>query len=270
MEIKFLGTAAAEGIPAAYCECPICHGARQKGGKDFRTRSSVVINDYLKIDFPPDTHVHAMRDPKALLGIKHILITHDHSDHLNLPDLCMCRPHFAHRKGRSPVHVYAAAHIVDAIRAYPGFARTDLELHTIEPYAPFAVGEAEVTPLPAEHGARSLCLIFKVTMGGRSYLHAYDTATISPDVVAFLQGEPVDVIAFDCTQGIKEASPRHGSLSRYVELIDRLRDHNIISDHTRLIATHFSHNGGALHAELEAAAEPHGITIAYDGLRVSV
>lgn len=270
MEITFLGTAAAEGIPAAYCDSAVCRGARQRGGKDFRTRSSVIIDDRLKIDVPPDTHIHAMRDPKALLDIEHILITHDHSDHLYLPDLCLCRPHYAHRQGRPPVHVYAAAHIVEAIRDHPGFPRSDLELHPIEPFVAFTAGEAEVTPLPAEHGARSLCLMYKVKINGCSYFHAYDTATIPADVMTFLEGDPLDVIAFDSTQGIKGPSPRHGSLSRFVELIDTIRDRRIIVDHTQLIATHFSHNGGALHAELEAAAKPHGIIIAYDGLRVSV
>ena len=33
MKITFLGTAAAEGIPALWCECPICQQAKELGGK---------------------------------------------------------------------------------------------------------------------------------------------------------------------------------------------------------------------------------------------
>ncbi len=49
MKIKYLGTAAAEGIPAIFCECKICKKARELGGKNIRTRSQALINDDLFI-----------------------------------------------------------------------------------------------------------------------------------------------------------------------------------------------------------------------------
>ena len=33
MEIQYLGTAAAEGWPALFCDCDICHRARKEGGE---------------------------------------------------------------------------------------------------------------------------------------------------------------------------------------------------------------------------------------------
>ena len=49
MKITFLGTAAAEGVPAIFCNCEYCQNARLKGGKNIRTRSQEIINEYIKI-----------------------------------------------------------------------------------------------------------------------------------------------------------------------------------------------------------------------------
>ncbi len=38
MKLTYLGTAAAEGWPAVFCNCPCCRQARVLGGKDIRTR----------------------------------------------------------------------------------------------------------------------------------------------------------------------------------------------------------------------------------------
>ena len=40
MKLVFLGTAAAEAIPALWCGCNICREARRRGGKDIRRRCS--------------------------------------------------------------------------------------------------------------------------------------------------------------------------------------------------------------------------------------
>ena len=45
MKFHFLGTAAAEGIPALFCECAVCKEAREKGGRFIRTRSQALIDD---------------------------------------------------------------------------------------------------------------------------------------------------------------------------------------------------------------------------------
>ncbi len=39
MKLKYLGTAAAEGIPALFCNCKHCASARELSGKNIRTRS---------------------------------------------------------------------------------------------------------------------------------------------------------------------------------------------------------------------------------------
>ena len=43
MKITYLGTAAAEAIPALYCQCAACESARKNLGKEYRCRSGCVI-----------------------------------------------------------------------------------------------------------------------------------------------------------------------------------------------------------------------------------
>ena len=47
MKIHYLGTAAAEGWPAVFCQCDACKAGKEMGGKNIRTRSSVLIDDEL-------------------------------------------------------------------------------------------------------------------------------------------------------------------------------------------------------------------------------
>ena len=51
MRLTYLGTAAAEGFPAIFCNCEYCNEARRLGGKNIRTRSQALVNDDLLIDF---------------------------------------------------------------------------------------------------------------------------------------------------------------------------------------------------------------------------
>ena len=54
MKLTFLGTAAAEGMPALWCECPTCAEAKKLGGKEIRRRCSYLLDGDTLIDFGPD------------------------------------------------------------------------------------------------------------------------------------------------------------------------------------------------------------------------
>ena len=82
MKIQYLGTAAAEGYPALFCQCDSCERARELGGKDIRTRCQALVDDKILIDFPADTYMHALLHGFCLDKIETCLITHNHSDHL--------------------------------------------------------------------------------------------------------------------------------------------------------------------------------------------
>ena len=56
MKILYLGTGAAEGVPAVFCNCDTCREARRRGEKEFHSRSQVLIDGELSVDFPPDAY----------------------------------------------------------------------------------------------------------------------------------------------------------------------------------------------------------------------
>ena len=50
-----------------------------------------------------------------------------------------------------------------------------------------------------------------------------------------------------------------------IEVRDRLKEIGRIDGHTQVYVNHFSHNGRALHEDLEAFYNPVGIQVGYDG-----
>ena len=76
MEIQYLGTAAAEGWPALFCNCEICKKAAIKRGKNIRTRSQAIIDKKILIDFPQDSYMHMLQYGIDMPNIQTLLITH--------------------------------------------------------------------------------------------------------------------------------------------------------------------------------------------------
>ena len=95
MKLTYLGTSAAEGFPALFCNCKNCRAAKELGGKNIRTRSQSIINDDLLIDFPPDTHYHFFHNKIEADRIKYLIITHGHVDHFYPSDLMRKRHPYA-------------------------------------------------------------------------------------------------------------------------------------------------------------------------------
>ncbi|MBO7400508.1 MAG: carbon-phosphorus lyase, partial [Clostridia bacterium] len=87
MKLTYLGTAAAEGWPAVYCNCDHCKRAKAAGGRNIRTRSQALINDDLLIDYPADTYAHALANRLDLSAVRYLLFTHAHMDHCEPLDL---------------------------------------------------------------------------------------------------------------------------------------------------------------------------------------
>jgi len=82
MQIRFLGTGAAEGIPAINCQCAHCMRARQEGGKLIRERNAVLFSfpGYeLLVDTPPG--IHRLLSKNNVQHLNGIFLTHEHFDH---------------------------------------------------------------------------------------------------------------------------------------------------------------------------------------------
>ena len=87
MNIRLLGTGAADGIPGFFGNDMVSRYARENGGKDVRTRSAALIDGVLKIDFPPDTLTQVQRDLLDALDWTGLVFTHSDDDHFAVDEL---------------------------------------------------------------------------------------------------------------------------------------------------------------------------------------
>ena len=94
MRVTFLGTAAANAFPEAFCKCNNCEQARKLGGLSLRKRSSVLVNDDLIIDLGPDIMAASQIHGCLLTNVQYCLQTHPHADHMDLSHLLSRSPDF--------------------------------------------------------------------------------------------------------------------------------------------------------------------------------
>lgn len=273
MKIRILGTAAAEGWPALFCNCEFCKRARELGGKNIRTRSSTLINDDLMIDFSADTYQNALRNGLDLSRLHTLLVTHDHEDHLYAEDLGTRYTWFSHLDETSPetLTVYGndrvGLQISRGTAAYGGPGGR-VQFKRVVPFAETELpGGYRFTALTALHDRSQQCYLYLVTdKDGKAMLYGHDTGLFVPETMAALKGRHLDFVMLDCTCGDEAEGTNHMGFSDDVIMRDRLRENGNVDDSTKLVITHFSHNGHLLHEELEKLANPEGFDVAYDGV----
>ncbi len=277
MEIQYLGTAAAEGLPALFCECETCRKARDAGGKEIRTRTQAVVDGEILIDFPPDTYTHALSYALRLGQIQHLLVTHSHMDHFFPVELIHRHEHFGHN-AKGMLHVYGNeaaekafydAVLIDRFRVHP--LDDAVRFIRIEPFADFMAAGFHIIPVPADHDKREDCLIYIMEKNGKCILYGHDTGmNLSSEAWECIFSHKYDLISMDATMGKIKADGYHMGLADDIAFAKMLEEKGCICPDTVKVINHFSHNGGMTHGELEEFAREHGMAAAYDGMKVSV
>ena len=259
MKLRYLGTAAAEGIPALFCNCRVCQNALERRGKEVKTRSQALIDDTILIDFPADTYMHMLNLGLRLREIPYCIITHSHSDHFQ-PEEFWCRLEgIAHGLGEEPMHIYLTESAYQAALAYHGKDADGkrLKFHRIEPFCPFMIEDYRITPIKANHDAKSSPVVYVVEHAEKVMLYANDTGILSEESWNYLAGMHVkfDFVSLDCTFMLKMgARDGHMGLDSNQEFHKRLMELGLCDEKTKVFINHFSHNGLATHEELEEAA----------------
>ncbi|MDE5896747.1 MAG: MBL fold metallo-hydrolase, partial [Clostridia bacterium] len=111
MKVTYLGTGAAEGIPALFCNCAYCKGVRRRG--EFRSRSQVLIDGELSVDFPPDCAYHAAKFGADLSAVKYLIVTHSHMDHFYAHDLILRGYKYAWNMTSPTLEIYGNAEVCE-------------------------------------------------------------------------------------------------------------------------------------------------------------
>ena len=275
MMVTFLGTASAEGYPATFCHCDNCRRARTRGGKNIRARASLLVNDDLLIDLPPDAAARSIELGVELWRVKGLLITHSHEDHFYPDELRLRAWPFASEPPR-PLLIVGNEWIVRSIRRrYKGRLRAlKVRVKEAKLFEPLKVGKYKVTPLAANHECRTgeQPLIYIVEWGGKRMLYACDTGPLPQASLRKLCSTKLDLVIVEATLGrlSSKVFPYHMGFQDVFELKEKLESEGVIGRHTPFIVTHFSHLTCPLHEEMEEILKPYNIVPAYDGLKVEV
>ncbi len=275
MKLQYLGTAAAEAVPAPFCQCAVCEEARREGGRYVRTRSQALVDDCLLIDLPPDTYLHTLREGLRLYEVEDCLITHDHCDHLYPAELECLMSWAAHRQVQRPFRLFGTAPVLGQVRAQcPGCEELEQEgrlvLREVVPFTPFGVGAYTVTALKADHGTQAP-VVYMIEKGGKALLYAHDTGRLPQESLEYLEKATAcfGLVSYDCTNGLLELDNRnHMGLTGDVLLREALRGMGRVGPDTLHVANHFSHNGLVGYREMEERARKEGFLTAYDGMAV--
>ncbi len=293
MILQYLGTAAAEGIPALFCQCPACRAARAAGGREIRTRSGALIDGVLKLDFGPDSYVHMQRYGLDYSRLQGVLITHSHSDHLNPDELEYRIPGYCYRedgeKPQSTLTVYGNEKVGRCIERFTAHPSHCLAFRRMIPFETVSVGDYQATALEAVHcqdmnsglfpvqfQERTIyrseeAMIYLIEKDGQRILYAHDTCEFTEANMAYLAGKRLDLISLDCTGGSWHYDYSgwvgHMTSEGCLRMREKLIACGAADERTLFVASHFSHNGYTSFEEIQRITP--GFIVAYDGLTLN-
>ncbi len=278
MKVKYLGTGAAEGIPAMFCTCVFCTGIRKKGQSAWRTRSQVLIDDELSVDFPPEAYYHAMRFNVDLSAVKNIIVTHSHMDHCYAHDFVLRGYKYAAQK-QKPLVIYGNAEVLKVFnectrREMKPEVAANITLSEMKPYNEYFIGDYRVLALPAKHSKVEDALLFYIERSGKGYLHLYDTGIFDKGVYDYLAnaGARANLVSLDCTfvQSRGGENARHMGIDDDMDVISGLKSAGVCNEQTKYVITHFSHNAKPTDELLDEIERGYGVKAAYDGMVIDI
>ena len=256
-EVILLGTGTSVGVPALGCDCAVCKSANPKNN---RTRCSVAIRTpegTILIDTAPDMRSQLLREKIPLVHA--VVYTHEHADHLfGLDDLRL----FPFRLG-TPVPLFCEQNVEARIRKSYDYAFSDrqethpgatprLEFENINEVEAFKVLGVEFQPLRLSHGPHFDVLGFRIG----NFAYCTDTNFIpqrSLDLLAGVETFVVDALRW-------KTHPTHFCVQEACDIAQRIQAQ-------KTILTHICHD---LEHEETNASLPHGVELAYDGLRLEI
>ncbi|NLZ64509.1 MAG: hypothetical protein GX902_11945 [Lentisphaerae bacterium] len=283
--VKILGSAAAEGIPAIFCNCRVCQEAWKNGGKDVRMRAAYQLSDRVRVDFGPDSLAQEYRFALHSENLRHLFITHSHEDHFYPSLLNYRKPGFSVVPEDNILKIYGNPGVIRQISlhfweknhaAFGGdYQKYRLQLVPLQLFQAVELPDDDMTffPLLADHFYKDTEIpnIYAFRIGKSWGLIANDTGYYPDDTWRFLEEQKFvfDLVISDCTGGILDNSRGHHSGKYMLAVKERLQSiGSVIPGKTRYVINHFSHNGQATHAELEEHFTPHGLEVAYDGMEI--
>jgi len=228
MDLIFLGTGGAWGVPELNCDCVICREMRRKGEKRDRTSFLLRGETTLLVDCGPDARAQLARND--IHTIDAVLITHEHSDHyIGLDEL------FAYKRNRprgsfQPIPVFLTPKSHEVIRKRFDYLE-DLEVIracTIEPGRWLEINEFEVLPFDTFHGpfaqgsAGFLVKARGVSGEAVRIVYTSDFSDIPNPPADLFEPDYLVIQSFWLNEPLNNR-PHHMSFQRAIPFIERLR-----------------------------------------------
>jgi phosphoribosyl 1,2-cyclic phosphate phosphodiesterase len=250
VRVFFLGTGAAEGFPALFSRSPINQEALRRGGKNLRLRSGILLDETIRVDLSPDALAQVHKFPERdLTAIQHL-------QYLS----CNFAPD---REG--PLSIWGSEQALEKLQSETKafFEAPPLRCRALTPFQEVKIGHLFVTPLVAHHKTDELCFnfLFRDGEGDKAtrLLYASDTE--------FLESIPLDGAVIECGRGISPSTYEgHLTLEQCIAFKAKLA----LKPDVPVYLTHICHTGLLLHDEMSELCAPHGISVAYDGLEISL
>ncbi len=275
MKIKFLGTAAAEGVPALFCECENCKKSRALGGKNLRSRSQAIVDDTILIDFPGDTYMHFILYGLPFDKLDTCIITHSHQDHLQTDDISLRKNGIFAHVTSAPLIFYGDQAVYDDIveaKKKHDIKDSDVLVEKITPAIPFYRHGYKITPLRATHDPKTSPVVYIIEKGDKSLLYFHDSDYLSDEMTEVLKSHarPFSLVSFDCTDAcLPKGYIGHMGLGQAIEFREKMISWGIADENTKFVLNHFSHNGlSVVYDEFSVIAEKEGFLTSYDGMEI--
>ena len=273
MRFQYLGTGASEGIPAAFCACPVCTVAREKGGRNIRRRCSAIIDGKILIDMTPDLWGASTALGADLTHLTSILITHEHIDHFYPSELIHLLPPYSLTVPEKKRALYAGANVLARYetvvsREQRHEIETQLSLHELKAFESVDVDGFTVTPLLARHCPGAF--VFLIEKDGKTLLYGNDSGYFPEKTWDFLQNRKINMVSLDCNNPFNSDTPNHMCIEDTVTTRRRLFQLGCVEPSAKFYITHISHVGGLNHEALQERMTLYGVAVAYDGLIVDI
>lgn len=274
MRLQVLGSAAAEGVPAYFCECPVCVDARTNKGRNLRRRTSYLIDSDTLIDCGPDFARQRDEFRIETLSLRRILFSHSHKDHLDIYPFLMRQKRYS--VVTQDLTIIADTAPLERLRNETGctFDEMHLTAKHISPGQTLQDGDMTIFALRATHAPVTTPLNYFITRNGKTILIQNDSGWWNDDTwdMARDSGLKADLVVLESTTGFgrPDSADHHLGVNSTVRFRDKLAEIGVITDATKCIVNHFSHHGDPRQERLDAFFLPKNMTPAYDGMIIDL
>ena len=254
MEITFLGTGAAEGVPAINCKCEHCTRALNEQGKLVRQRNAILFslpNYELLVDAPPG--IRTMISHYNITHLSGVLATRSRYDHIG------GIREFEYWLGE--LDFLAEERLFEMIKGEHWTEKLDRLMFHIPYYPGASLYFSGFSIIP--FAARGPQPIFGISIkeDSKRVIYTSDTPTqLTNYARSAMQGCDVLIVntpTFDMVQA------NHINSQEAIKLAEQVRAE-------RLILTYISHRNKP-HDELEEhISHLNGVSVAFDGMKIEV